>query len=289
MKTLCKRLPENGARTGLWPALAALLLAAGIQAALNFSGAELPQRSADSLFTLISDDTRQVVSQAMLDKADEYFHGGLRVADCTMDHAAEPVPHGAAGHDCGNHCSHAPEHRRGFPPFAWINAHIHAQEHRHLSDERSVELLPWIVAATRTSPRNSQAYEIGSYILNRMTDTPQVAIDFLKEGIRNNPDSPELEVSLAEIYCNTVKDKEQAAAGFERALAKTLARSGERTEDDLLLRLKIYFYIGVIARERNDIDTLRAMTQQATELKKENVMTRSLAAWLAEAESGKKE
>jgi len=283
MNTLFKTFLESNGALRLAPALTALLLAALIQTALIFSGAELPQRPADSILTLISDDTRQVVSQAMLTKVDEYFHGGLKVANCDHDHDHD---HDS---DPDEHGRHAPERTGGFPPFAWINRNIHAQEHRHLSDERAVELLPWIIAASRTSPHNIQAYETGSYILNRMTENPQVAIDFLREGIRNNPDSPELEVSLAEIYSNTVKDKAQAAASFERALAKSLARKRELTQDDLLLRLKIYFYMGVIARENHDIDRLRDAAQQAKELKEENVMTRSLAAWLAEEESGKEE
>ena len=276
---------EDGAQQRLLLAPVALLLAVAIQAALNFSGAELPQKSVDSILTMISDDTRQVVSQSMMSKVDEYFHGGVKAEGCCEGVTGESHSHGEEGHQCDDHCHHEPQHVTGFNPIVWINARIHAQEHRHLSSQRSVELLPWVVAASRAAPHNIQAYEVGSYILNRMSEQPQVAVDFLHEGIKNNPDNPELEVTLGEMCFNTLKDQPQAAAAFDRALTKSLARSQSVTEDELFLRLKIYFYLGVIAKDNHDISKLREVTQRALELKKENVMSQSLATWLAEEEN----
>lgn len=281
---------ENSARLRLLLAPMALLLAAAIQTALSFSGAELPQKSVDSILTMISDDTRQVVSQSMMSKVDEYFHGGVKAEGGCEGVTGESHAHeGAEAHQCDDHCDHEPQHLTTYNPIAWINARIHAQEHRHLTAERSVELLPWVVAASRASPHNIQAYEVGSYILNRMSEQPQIAVDFIQEGIKNNPENPELEVTLGEMCFNTLKDQQQAAAAFERALTKSLARSQSVTEDELFLRLKIYFYLGVIAKERHDISKLRDVTQRALELKKENVMAQSLATWLGEEENRGKE
>ncbi|MDD2599106.1 MAG: hypothetical protein PHO37_07770 [Kiritimatiellae bacterium] len=280
---------ERDAQLPLLLALAALLLAAALQSALRLSSRELPQRSADSILTMISDDTRRVVSGTMMTKVDEYFHGGVKAQSCTVCAADEAHSEGAEDDHHHDHDHATPQHVTGFNPVAWINARIHAQEHRHLSDQRSVELLPWVVAASRASPHNIQAYEVGSYILNRMSDKPQIAVGFIKEGIKNNPESPELEVTLGEMCYNTLKDQPQAAAAFERALAKSLARTKNLTEDDLFLRLKIYFYLGRMAKDNHEIAKLREITEQALELKHENVMAQSLAKWLKEEENLNKE
>ncbi|MFA7173033.1 MAG: hypothetical protein WC340_06410 [Kiritimatiellia bacterium] len=283
---------DEYAQLPLLLALVALLLATAVQstlrlkAAARLSGWELPQRSADSILTMISDDTRQVVSQTMMAKVDEYFHGGVKAQDCTMCAAEESHHEGAEDE---HHHAPAPQQAAGLNPVSWINSRIHAQEHRHLSDQRSVELLPWVVAASRASPHNIQAYEVGSYILNSMSEKSRIAVDFIKEGIKNNPKSPELEVTLGEICFNALEDQPQAAAAFERALTKSLARTKSLTEEELFLRLKIYFYLGRIAKESHEIAKLREIAQRAMELKAENVMTQSLAAWLKEEENRKRE
>lgn len=277
---------EQSTQLSVLLALAALLLATALQSALRFSAMELPQRSANSILTMISDDTRQVVSQTMMAKVDEYFHGGVKAQDCAMCAADESHHEGAEDE---HHHEPAPQQVTGFNPIIWINSRIHAQEHRHLSDQRSVEMLPWVVAASRTSPHNIQAYEVGSYILSRMSDKPQIAVDFIQEGIKNNPENPELEVTLGELCFNTLKDQPQAEAAFERALAKSLALKEKPGEDALFLRLKIYFYLGRIAKDRHEIAKLREITGKAMELNAENVMAQALATWLKEEENLNKE
>ena len=270
-------------------ALFGLLLVVVIQGLLISSRFELPQMEGNSLFALISDDTRKVLSSAMMDKVDAYFHGGVKAESCTIEDDANHIIDGDDEHHCDEHCSHAKESRIGFHPVAWINANIHAQEHRHLAEERSVEMLPWVVAASRTSPHNIQSYQIGSYILNRMTDKSQEAINFLKKGIKNNPDNSELEISLAEIYCNTLHDRETAAGHFELALIKSLALTREPSTDEMFLRLKIYFYLGLFAKEGGDVSKLRDIYKKSLKLNRENIVTQSLATWLEEVESRNRE
>jgi len=273
-------------RLRIMQALIALTAAVVLQVFLSAGRLELPQKSTSSLLSIISDETRMVFSGIMIKKVDAYFHGGATVANCTLENHLdahdENQLHGEQGHSDSHHIAHTKKPVSFFRPVKWVNSRIHAQEHRHLANEKSVELLPWIVAACRTAPKNIDSYQIGSYILNRMIENPETAIGFLEEGIKNNPLNPELEVSLAEMYFGTVKDVEKSAIHFENALEKSLALKRELTEDDNMLRLKIYFYIGRIAKDNRDFDRLRQVLKSAQDINRENVMTKAIAAWLAE-------
>ena len=296
MKTmLCKS--GDDIRIGVLKALTALACAVVVQALLSTTKVEMPQKKGESLLSLISDDTRMVVSASMMQKADEYFHGGVKVVETTLEaHAAEALggENHHHDHDHDHHDHDHSDHRVSFHtalknPFIWINSQVHAQEHRHMEYERSVELLPWVSAAVMASPHNIQAYESGSYILHRMADKPDLAIQFLNQGITNNPDNVSLEFALSELYFNRLKDRKNAAVHLKYALKKSLAIKGELSDDDLFDRLKIYFYLGVIARDNHDASRLSSICQRAYELNPDSKMTQSLERWLREMQNKPKE
>ncbi|MFO7937654.1 MAG: hypothetical protein R6V06_08640 [Kiritimatiellia bacterium] len=264
MKTILRQ-SAGSVRMDVLKGLTAFACAAVMQAMLSDGRVQMPQKRGNSLLSLISEDTRMVLSSAMVKKTDDYFHGGVTAEGCTLEHhAKERLQEGEHHHHKHDH--EDLNHSRNFlrEPFFWINSQIHAQEHRHLEKERSVELLPWFSAAVAASPHNIQAYEIGSYVLNRMTDKPELSIKFLKQGIEKNPENVSLELSLAEIYFNTLKDRKTATVHLNRALRKSLAKKGELTEDDRFMRLQIYHYLGVIARDNHDVEKLKRLYTEAS-------------------------
>jgi len=265
-------------------ALTALLVAVALQTMLLFSNCELPQAGGSSMLALISDDTRMVFSSALLQKSDEYFHGGVRVHNCGLQEHAHDHDHEHA-HDHDH--DHSALSSTGGDPFQWINQRIHAQEHRHLSADSSVELLPWVYAATKASAHNVQAYEIGAYILSDMMKKPQVAIEFLQDGIRKNPESVELELSLGRLYFSVEKNMETARIHFQRALEKSLGASGEFDENDKALRLNVCFYLGKIAHSMADVDSVRRFYKIAAAIEPNSVYSITILKWLNELESTK--
>ncbi|MDA3924308.1 MAG: hypothetical protein PF904_06405 [Kiritimatiellae bacterium] len=288
MKSLYNSCFDNSERIRILQISVGLFVIVCLQWGLTSAKIDLPQKKGNSLMSLISDDTRNVISSSMMDKVESYFHGGVKVDNCSLDDAIEHVMHdGEESHGEENEQAHHEVALTLFNPVLWVNSKIHAQEHHHLVPKRSVELLPWIVAASRASPHNIQSYQIGSYILNRMVGKSQIAIDFLQEGIKNNPASFELEVSLAEIFFNTRKDKERARESFEIALVKCQALGRELSDDEVFVEMKIYFYLGLIAKERGDTNRLRTIFQMALKANPNNTVTYSLTGWLAELESKK--
>jgi len=267
------------------PALAAgalLTLVWGSLMPTLFAG-RLPQAAGEDIMAMLLGDARQVLSAAMLTKADDYFHGGAQHSDCT--HGLAGPQGGAHAHDHGHPESHADEHPpdgnapdapASRDPWAWLNARVHVQAHRHTEGEDARELLPWLWAACRTSPSNIQAFESSAYVLERMLKRPLEALALLEEGTRLNPSNAAIEVSLGELALHSLKDPVRAEQAFEAARTKCRPAPGEAGEDDRFLLGRILFYLGYLARQRGDLDRAGACLTEAEAQVPDHVGTRNL-------------
>lgn len=240
-------------------ALLAVTLGRGVP--LLFSEG-MPQAPGEDVLHLILGDARQELSAAMLEKAEEYFHGGLRDVDC--DHGLESCE--AHGSEADGHEAHAEAARsaaKARDPWAWVDRRIHAQEHRHLAGDQTVELLPWIWAACRASPKNVQAFQTGSYVLAKMARRPEEGVRLLEEGVRANPNDAGLSFSLGELLLNTLKDAARAEPCFVSAFEKCRPAEGPDGDDARLLKVRTLFYLGYLAKRRGDLARVRACLAEA--------------------------
>ena len=259
-----------------------LIACAGMAVALgralpSLFGAGMPQVPGEDVVALVFGDMRQELSAAMMDKAEEYYHGGVRDAACEEGLAEE-----SHGHE---HEEHAPEHAATGPggvadAWSWINRHIHTQEDRHLEHERAVELLPWLWAACRASPKNVQAFAQGSYVLSRMAGKPEEGARLLEEGIRNNPACAELDFSLGELLFNALHDAPRAEHWFRSAHQKCHPAEGPAGEEARLLKVRTLFYLGYLAKQKGEVDRLSTYVKEAEALAPEQKCTRDLRAFL---------
>ena len=152
-------------------------------------------------------DARDVISRALVHKADSFFHGGV------------DAKHG---------------HRHaGADPWAWINAHVRAPDvHRHLEGRESVEMMPWFWAAVRADPHNVDAWTSAAYAADRMMKDRALAMRIIAEARANNPDS--IEVALMEarmVYDGGKGDVVEAEMLFERAKALGERKCGGRLSE----------------------------------------------------------
>lgn len=244
---------------------AGVLLAAGLGQALPrlFAG-EMPQVGGEDVLAVVLGDARLVVSQALLVKADEYFHGGMKHDDCAgLDHDDEAHAHEAEVPPRGG-------------PWAWLNSRVHVQEHRHLAGETTAELLPWLWAACRASPQNVQAYESASYVLAKKLNRPGEAARLLEEGVAKNPDSLPLWFSLGELRLSVLGDGEAAGQAFLAVRERFRASGQEATEESRLLALRTLFYLGYLAKRRGDVAGVRVFLAEAEALNPRHVCTSDL-------------
>lgn len=226
-----------------------------------------PQRSGADALSVALGDARALLSESLVEKADDYFHGGAT-------HECEGIRGEEHHHEKGEE-GHEQEHAVSLPPFSspflWLNAHIHTQEHRHVKEAESQELLPWLWAACRADPHNTLAYETSAYVLERMTHHPEKAVELLQEGIRNNPENASLPFSLGEIYFHRMKEWGKAEIAFATARAKC-----RDTENDKLLRLRSLAYLGFLADKRNDRKAILTYLAEARTLSPKHSCTTTL-------------
>ena len=156
-------------QTGLLAAGAGLVVALG-QAIPHGLDGRLPQAPGEDVLSLVLGDARLEFSRTLADKAEDYFHGGVKNPNCTIQSdaaAATQGAHGQEGHDAHDADDHEDGHDVDKPAaggdlWQWINGRVHVQAHRELKGVQTVELLPWFWAATRMSPKNAQARKADS-------------------------------------------------------------------------------------------------------------------------------
>ena len=164
-------------------------------------------------------ELRTYLSSASYTNADIYFHGGLynfhdgpsflTPAHISSRHEED------ADHD--KNLSNHPAQKKTLNPLLKIAEKISITQHRHATGNEEKELLPWMLYSAKLNPKNEKAYIIGGYWLGMRLNKIDKAIDFLHEGIKNNPESWDIYLTLGEIYLIALKDYQNARICLEKA------------------------------------------------------------------------
>lgn len=193
----------------------------------------------DDALAVAFGDARRTIGAALLHKADSYFHGGVDMdghRPCEReghDHGG-PCDHGPCGHD-HDHGSAPPSgnpDNQTIPcipdPWRWINDRVRApQVERHLEGARGVEMIPVLWASVRADPKNLDAWTTACYIANTTMKDRALAERILDEGLRLNPDEPELLFTRGRLVLDGGKgDRAAARALMLRAQEVLRARCG---------------------------------------------------------------
>lgn len=138
-------------------------------------------------------------------KAQAYFHGGWELADKEIKKSAM-VPY--------------------------------IPEHEH--DSNGIyAMLPWYWLTTTLDPTFERAYSNGAYFLAFNLGKVDEAINYLQEGIHNNPDSYTLYYVFGRIYFSKFHDYDVAIQYFKKALTYTIA---EEEDEEEVYRFLIFSY-----------------------------------------------
>jgi tetratricopeptide (TPR) repeat protein len=202
------------------------------------------QGNTGNLLDIVAGDTRTLIGNSMLEKAEAYYHGGI------SDHG-----------DCsaitgGKHNDHDTKKQSSytrFDPWKYLYDGIHAEAHIHLALNKAEELLPWYWVACEASPHNIQAFEATAYALATMLQQPQEALRLLEKGITSNPNNVKLEITRGEIFIKHLKNFTAAEVAFRAAYEKSVREKAPR---DDMLKAEALFYLGYLAKRCNDLDVL---------------------------------
>ena len=216
-----------------------------------------------SILNALIGDSRRMFANHFFAKADAYFHSGYYplIFDSQK---REEESHLAGGHEengveADNHagetsahvhdenCHHEGVDDEGFlgQPKDWIDRfsrNFFPAHHSHLENGGERELLPWLRLSADLDPQRVDTYVIAAYWLRSRLGKVKEAEQFLREGLRANPDSPEIYYELGRIYDENHHDPKMARNVWEVALHKWIRqiedfqakKAGASKPDDLL-------------------------------------------------------
>lgn len=167
---------------------------------------------ADSVLKTLLGDSRQMFANHFFVKADVSFHSGYYPS--IFDQAREAEEKEDAVAHGGEH-SQEHEEEGGFlgKPTDWIDRfgrHFRITEHTHLQGGNMREILPWLQISAELDPHRIETYIVASYWLRSRLGKVDEAEQFLREGMRANPDSYEIPFDLGRLYYENRHDAAHA-------------------------------------------------------------------------------
>ena len=215
----------------------------------------------NDIFYKIFGEFKNYLSDMSYIQADVYYHSGIHVfgkcEKCAEEeqHIKEEMKH--EHEDIHVHKNGQPKDRSR--PSANILLDIGKAtvitEHKHLSGNEEIETLPWFYYAVKLNPHNETAYSVGGFWLVSKLKKVEKGINFLKEGLANNPDSWEICATLGQIYLLKKKDHRNAITYLEKA--KEL---GEKQNIDRFGKRRIYVLLAEAYKKYGDTDKYNELT-----------------------------
>jgi tetratricopeptide (TPR) repeat protein len=204
----------------------------------------------NNVFSMLFGDGRRLFANQFFTMADVYFHSGYypSVFDLREEGQTEIV---AESH--GHTDSPEDEKNEDFlgKPKDWIDRfgrHFRITEHTHLEHGNEREILPWLRLAADMDPQKIETYTVGSYFMRTHLNQPREAEVFLREGLRNNPDSYEILFELGQLYDENDHDTSRARDVWQLALHKW-AKNSEAVKDDKLAFEAITVHLAQLERK----------------------------------------
>lgn len=212
-------------------------------------------RNADSgpsgnVLALLLGDARKMFAQQMFAKADAYFHRGNypsifdqtpRREENHMAGESHHDEHGDGDHDD----DHVETHAQARDWIESFGRHFYPTVHVHLKDGEEREMLPWLRVAAELDPHSIETYAVTAYWLRDRLNKVDEAEQFLRDGLRANPNSPELLYELGRLCFENRKDLSRAKNIWLFALRRWQEVEQPKTDPDKLLLAEL---LGGLAR-----------------------------------------
>ena len=161
-------------------------------------------------------ESRRLFANHFFVRSDVYFHSGYypsifdQPSGKKENHLAEQAggeeghrpAHGEDGHVHDE--DEEGENFLGKPkdPMDAFTRHFFVSKHTHLTEKGTnapKEILPWIQLAAKLDPQKVESYTVGAYWLRELNKNDE-AEQFLREGLRRNPQSYEIMLELGRCY-----------------------------------------------------------------------------------------
>jgi tetratricopeptide (TPR) repeat protein len=237
-------------RTSFWLLLALPVCCFGLAAYLQprWQIVERDRHQSGNFFSLLLGSSSRIFANTVFVKADSYYHSGF-YPTIFDNNSNFRTPHMAE--DTGAVASHNQGEEGNFmgPPRDWIDAfgrHFIPNRHTHLDEggpggelggsSEVREILPWLKLAAGLDPENVKTYVVTAFWLRTRLNKLPEAEQVLREGLRNNPNDPQLLFELGRIYFDNYHDSNRARNIWEAALRSWARAAPDATQSE---RLKV--------------------------------------------------
>ncbi|GAB4331341.1 MAG: hypothetical protein Kow0099_02630 [Candidatus Abyssubacteria bacterium] len=126
------------------------------------------------------------------------------------------------------------------------------------------ELLPWYRAQTALNPLDTSAYVNGAFFLADLARKPEEALEFLKEGAQNNPNSIEIQQALGQLYYDKWKKYDDAIPFLERAVVLGREKK-DRAEAEEKSFGEAYLFLARAYRDKGDLVAALRIAEEGVE------------------------
>jgi len=199
----------------------------------NWSG----RAKSDNVFGMMFGDGRKLFANHFFTMADVYFHSGYypSVFDQRATEEKEII---SASH--GHKDSEEDEKNEDFlgKPKDWVDAfgrNFRITQHTHLENHNEREILPWLRLAADLDPQKTEIYTVGAIFLREHLNRADQAEAFLREGLRNNPDSYEILFELGRVYHDAYHDLDRARNVWQLGVKKYMTAPADQQKEDKLI------------------------------------------------------
>lgn len=200
-----------------------------------------------SVLKVLLGDGRRLFARHFYEQADVSFHSGYypSVFDVREKPKSSPMAGGNAEH---NEAEHERQMAMG-QSNDWIEAfgrHFRVTEHTHLEHGQEREILPWLRLSAELDPQRVETYTVASFWLCKRLGKVKEAEEFLREGLRNNPNSYEILYELGRLYSEEKHEADRARNIWELALARWTSQEADHKSPDLFQLEQIAVHLAVL-------------------------------------------
>jgi tetratricopeptide (TPR) repeat protein len=209
---------------------------------------------ANDMLTLMLGDGRRMFANHFYTKADVYFHNGYYPS--IFDQAQKNTPkdsHMSGGHDEHDDHDHEEDAARLNQPKDWVESfgrRFYPSTHTHLEKpEDAKEILPWLKISADLDPQRVQTYTTAAFWLRSQLGKVAEAEEFLREGLRANPDSYEILYELGRLYAENHHDQIHARNLWELALRRWNEQEVKRLDPNPVVYQEIATRLAMVEEE----------------------------------------
>ncbi|HSU55951.1 MAG TPA: hypothetical protein VLT36_17980 [Candidatus Dormibacteraeota bacterium] len=224
------------------------------------------QRGQDSVLKVLLGDGRRLFANHFFTKADIYFHSGYypSIFDTAQPQRENHLASHEEEHDA--HDDHEKEADFLGRPKDWVERfgrHFMITKHTHLENGNEREILPWLKLSAELDPQLIDTYTVAAYWLANRMHRIREAEDFLREGLRANPNSYEILFSLGRIYYENEHDAARARNVWELGLRRWNEQEPGKKEPDKLALEELTVNLARLEENEGNLDKAIAYLEMA--------------------------